>query len=120
MKTCENFIETVGTSGIPMMEVNFLEAIYHLDSNNIKDHLMCVLHPAQIADLRKSLNGVVGAIWGGASEVGMERGAFASLYGVDIYRSVDCPIVNEGKDCQGVMMSIDNDKDGVAIITKYL
>jgi hypothetical protein len=44
-------------------------------------------------------------------------GAFASLYGVDVYRSPNCALINCGADRQGVMMPVGN-QSGLAYTLK--
>lgn len=112
----EKFDKSVGAPGMTITEASFLEALYHLESNNAKAPYTCTLHPVQVTDLRQALKSLVGAIWGGPSKEGANKGAFASLYGVDMYRSSDVELVNDGKDYQGAMVSADNKR--VAIISK--
>lgn len=112
-----DFTNSVGTSGSAITEANFLEAIYTLESANAKGPYACVLHPVQIRDLRQALASATGAVWGGPSAPAADLGAFANLYGVDIYRSTNCASVNTDADRQGVMMPIGN-SSGLAFVLK--
>ncbi|MCK4846094.1 MAG: hypothetical protein KAS88_00370 [Deltaproteobacteria bacterium] len=112
-----DFTNSVGTSGAAMTEANFLEAIYMLESANAKGPYACVLHPVQIRDLRQALASATGAVWGGPSAPAADLGAFANLYGVDIYRSTNCASVNVDADRQGVMMPQGNNS-GLAFVLK--
>ena len=112
-----DFTNSVGTSGSAITEANFLEAIYMLESANAKGPYGCVLHPVQIRDLRQALASATGAVWGGPSAPAEDLGAFANLYGVDIYRSTNCASVNTDADRQGVMMPIGN-SSGLAFVLK--
>ncbi len=112
-----NFTSSVGVSGANMTEADFLQAIYLLESGNATGPYAAVLHPIQIHDLRVALATSTGAIWGGPSAPASELGAFANLYGVDVYRSTNCASVNINADRQGVMMPVGN-QCGLAYVLK--
>ena len=63
------------------------------------------------------LSAATGAIWGGPSAPAADLGAFASLYGVDIFKSTNCASVNVNADRQGVMMPAGN-QCGLAYVLK--
>lgn len=117
LSTASSFANTVGTSGVDITETNFLEAIYTLESGNAKGPFVCVLHPIQAHDLRVALKSTTGAVWGGPSVPAADIGALASLYGVDIFQSTNCPSVNINADRQGVMMPMGN-QSGLAYVMK--
>jgi len=117
LSTASSFANTVGTSGVDITETNFLEAIYTLESGNAKGPFVCVLHPIQAHDLRVALKSTTGAVWGGPSVPAADIGALASLYGVDIFQSTNCPSVNVNADRQGVMMPMGN-QSGLAYVMK--
>lgn len=108
---------SVGTSGADLDEATFLEAIYTLESGNAKGPFACVLHPIQVHDLRVALSSSSGSIWGGPSAPAADLGALASLYGVDIFQSTNCPSINTDADRQGVMMPLGN-QSGLAYVLK--
>ncbi len=112
-----DFVNSVGTSGVDMSEADFLSAIYTLESGNAKGPFACVLHPIQVHDLRTALSATTGAVWGGPSAPAADLGAFASLYGVDVYKSTNCASVNLNADRQGVMMPVGN-QSGLAYVIK--
>ncbi|MBI5560561.1 MAG: hypothetical protein HY883_04745 [Deltaproteobacteria bacterium] len=112
-----DFTNSVGTSGADMTEANFLEAIYKLESANAVGPFAAVLHPAQVHDLRTALAATTGAIWGGPSAPAGDLGAFANLYGVDIFKSTNCASVNANADRMGVMMPMGN-QSGLAYVLK--
>ena len=111
------FHNSVGRTGYRMTEVFFLEAISTLENGNAKGPYACILHPVQVRDLRDELRTMTGAVWGGASAPAEDLGAFASLYGVDVFRSTNCPLLNCGTERQGVMMPIGN-QSGLAYVLK--
>ena len=108
---------SVGTSGSALTEAIFLEAIYTLENGNAKGPYACVLHPVQVRNLRDELKATTGAVWGGASAPAEDLGAFASLYGVDVFRSTNCASVNADADRQGIMMPVGN-QSGLAYVLK--
>ncbi len=112
-----DFTNSVGTSGVDITESDFLEALYTLENGNARGPFACVLHPVQIRDLRTALAGTTGAVWGGATVPSEDLGAFASLYGVDVFRSTNCASVNTDADRQGVMMPVGN-QSGLAYVLK--
>ncbi len=112
-----DFTNSVGATGVALSEANFLEAIYTLENGNAKGPFACVLHPVQIRNLRDELKTTTGAIWSGASAPAEDLGAFASLYGVDVYRSTNCASVNTDADRQGVMMPA-GAQSGLAYVLK--
>ncbi|HHL39619.1 MAG TPA: hypothetical protein ENJ37_03865 [Deltaproteobacteria bacterium] len=112
-----DFTNTVGATGVDMSEADFLSAIYTLESGNAKGPFVCVLHPIQVSDLRTALSSTTGAIWGGPSAPAADLGAFASLYGIDVFKSTNCASVNTGADRQGVMMPAGNGS-GLAYVLK--
>lgn len=112
-----DFTNSVGSTGVDLTESTFLQALYSLESGNAQGPFACVLHPIQVNDLRVSLSTTTGAIWGGPSAPAEDLGAFASLYGVDIYKSTNCPSINVDADRQGVMMPVGN-RSGLAYVLK--
>jgi N4-gp56 family major capsid protein len=112
-----DFTNSVGTTAVDITEADFLEAIYTLESGNAKGPFACVLHPIQVRDLRSALTATTGAIWSGPSAPAEDLGAFASLYGVDVYKSTNCASVNTDADRQGVMMPSGN-QSGLAFVLK--
>lgn len=112
-----DFTNSVGATGVNITEANFLEAIYKLESANAIGPFVCVLHPIQVHDLRTALATTTGAVWGGPSAPAGDLGAFASLYGVDVFKSTNCASVNVGADRQGVMMPMGN-QAGLAYVLK--
>jgi hypothetical protein len=112
-----DFSNSVGTTGVDMTEANFLEAIYTLEAGNATGPFACVLHPIQVNDLRVALSATTGAIWGGPSAPAADLGAFASLYGVDVYKSTNCASVNIDADRQGFMGPVGN-QSGLAYVLK--
>ncbi|MBI5599199.1 MAG: hypothetical protein HY890_05610 [Deltaproteobacteria bacterium] len=112
-----DFNISVGATGVNMTEANFLEAIYALESGNAVGPFAAVLHPIQVHDLRTALASTTGAIWGGPSAPAGDIGAFASLYGVDIFKSTNCASVNANADRQGVVMPMGN-QSGLAYVLK--
>lgn len=112
-----NFENSVGASGVDMTEVDFLEALSILDSGGAPGPYVAILHPIQVNDLRVALASTSGAVWGGPSAPAAELGAFASLYGVDVFKSINCASVNHDADRQGVMMPIGN-RSGLAFVLK--
>ncbi len=112
-----DFTNAVGTSGADITESDFLEALYTLESGNAIGPYACVLHPIQVRDLRQALSTTTGAVWGGPSVPAEDLGAFASLYGVDVYKSTNCASVNADADRQGVMMPVGN-QSGLAYVLK--
>jgi len=112
-----SFTNTVGTTGVPITETNFLEALYTLELGNAAGPFVAVLHPKQVHDLRLGLAATTGAVWGGASAPAGDIGAMASLYGVDIFQSTNCASVNVNVDRQGVMMPMGN-QSGLAFVLK--
>lgn len=112
-----DFTNSVGTSGANMTETDFLSAIYMLESGNAVGPFAAVLHPIQVHDLRTALAATTGAVWGGPSAPAGDLGAFASLYGVDVYKSTNCASVNVDADRQGVMMPVGN-QSGLAYVLK--
>ena len=112
-----DFTNAVGSTGVDMTESDFLEAIYTLESNNAKGPFIAVLHPIQVSDLRTALAATTGAIWSGPSVPSEDIGAFASLYGVDVFQSTNCASVNTDADRQGVMMPMGT-QSGLAYVLK--
>jgi len=112
-----DFPNSVGTSGVNITEADFLEAIYKLEGGNAVGPFVAVLHPIQVHDLRTAIAATTGAVWGGPSAPGGDIGAFASLYGVDVYKSTNCASVNANADRQGVMMPSGN-QSGLAYVLK--
>jgi hypothetical protein len=112
-----DFTNSVGATGVDMTESDFLEAIYTLESNNAKGPFIAVLHPVQVSDLRTALAATTGAIWSGPSVPSEDIGAFASLYGVDVFQSTSCASVNTDADRQGVMMPMGT-QSGLAYVLK--
>jgi hypothetical protein len=112
-----DFTNSVGVSGANMTEADFLSAIYTLESGNAVGPFAAVLHPIQVHDLRTALASTTGAVWGGPSAPAHDLGAFASLYGVDVYKSTNCASVNVDADRQGVMMPVGN-QSGLAYVLK--
>ena len=112
-----DFTNSVGATGVDMTEANFLEAIYSLESGNATGPYAAVLHPVQVHDLRMALKATTGAVWGGPSAPAGDIGALTSLYGVDVFSSTNCALVNTGADRQGVMMPVGN-QSGLAYVLK--
>ena len=112
-----DFTNSVGATGVDMSEANFLEAIYALESGNATGPYAAVLHPVQVHDLRMALKATTGAVWGGPSAPAGDIGALTSLYGVDVFSSTNCALVNTGADRQGVMMPVGN-QSGLAYVLK--
>ncbi len=112
-----SFTNSVGTSGAPITEADFLQALYTLELGNAKGPFVAVLHPIQVHGLRTALAATTGAVWGGASAPASDIGAMASLYGVDIFQSTNCASVNLNVDRQGVMMPMGN-QSGLAFVLK--
>lgn len=112
-----DFTNSVGATGVDMTEANFLEAIYALESGNATGPYAAVLHPVQVHDLRMALKATTGAVWGGPSAPAGDIGALTSLYGVDVFSSTNCALVNIGADRQGVMMPVGN-QSGLAYVLK--
>ncbi|MEK7880784.1 MAG: hypothetical protein AAB210_02680 [Deltaproteobacteria bacterium] len=112
-----DFTNSVGATGVDMTEANFLEAIYSLESGNATGPYAAVLHPVQVHDLRMALKATTGAVWGGPSAPAGDIGALTSLYGVDVFSSTNCALVNAGADRQGVMMPVGN-QSGLAYVLK--
>ncbi len=112
-----DFTNAAGSTGVDMTESDFLEAIYTLEANNAKGPFIAVLHPIQVSDLRTALAVTTGAIWSGPSAPSEDIGAFASLYGVDVFQSTNCASVNTDADRQGVMMPFGT-QSGLAYVLK--
>lgn len=112
-----DFTNSVGATGVDMTEANFLEAIYALESGNATGPYAAVLHPVQVHDLRMALKATTGAVWGGPSAPAGDIGALTSLYGVDVFSSTNCALVNTGADRQGVMMPVGN-QSGLSYVLK--
>ena len=112
-----DFTNSVGATGVDMSEANFLEAIYALESGNATGPYAAVLHPVQVHDLRMALKATTGAVWGGPSAPAGDIGALTSLYGVDVFSSTNCALVNTGADRQGGMMPVGN-QSGLAYVLK--
>ena len=117
MAEVADFSNSVGSTGVNMTEADFLEAIYMLESGNAVGPFAAVLHPIQVHDLRTALAASTGAVWGGPSAPAADLGAFASLYGVDVYKSTNCASVNTNADRQGVMMPV-GAQSGLAYVLK--
>lgn len=112
-----DFTNSVGTTATDMTEQDFLDAIYVLENGNAQGPFGAVLHPIQVADLRKALSSSTGAIWGGPSVPSEDIGAFASLYGVDVFKSTNCASVDTDANRQGVMMPM-GQSSGLAYVSK--
>jgi hypothetical protein len=112
-----DFTGAAGSTGVDLTEAQFLNAIYQLENGNAMGPFSAVLHPIQVADLRESLSATTGAIWGGPSVPSSDIGGFASLYGIDIFKSTNCASVNTDADRQGVMMPTGN-SSGLAYVLK--
>lgn len=112
-----DFSTSVGSTGVDMTEANFLEAIYQLELGNAMGPFVSVLHPVQVNDLRTAVSATTGAIWGGPSVPSSDIGGFASLYGIDVFKSTNCASVNTNADRQGVMMPQGNGS-GLAFVVK--
>ncbi|MEE9615272.1 MAG: phage major capsid protein [Thermodesulfobacteriota bacterium] len=112
-----DFTNSVGSTGVDITESDFLTAIYTLEAGNAVGPFVAVLHPVQVHDLRTALASTTGAIWGGPSVPAADLGAFASLYGVDVFKSTSCASVNTDADRQGVMMPMGN-QSGLAYVLK--
>lgn len=112
-----NLVVSSGETNKKMTEATFLDALYKLEEANTLHPLVCVLHPKQIDELRADIIQSSGSIWSGASVIGGSLGAFANLYGVDMFKSVNCSLINAGVDRQGVIMPIGN-QSGLAYILK--
>ncbi|MEE8573962.1 MAG: phage major capsid protein [Thermodesulfobacteriota bacterium] len=112
-----DFSNSVGSTTVDMTEADFLSAIYTLESGNAVGPYAAVLHPVQVHDLRTALAATTGAVWGGPTAPAADLGAFASLYGVDVYKSTNCASINSDADRQGVMMPVGN-QSGLAYVLK--
>jgi hypothetical protein len=112
-----DFSNSVGTTEVDMTEQDFLDAIYVLENGNAQGPFVAVLHPIQVADLRKALSSSTGAIWGGPSVPSGDLGAFASLYGIDVFKSTNCASVDTNANRQGVMMPM-GQSSGLAYVSK--
>lgn len=112
-----DFTTSVGTSGADMTEQNFLDAIYALENGNATGPFACVLHPIQVADLRKSIITSGGQVWGSPSAPSQDIGSLGALYGIDIFQTTNCASVTTDANRQGVMMPIGN-QSGLAFVVK--
>lgn len=108
LSEANNFKHSVGTSGHDMTPANFLEAIAILEEEVCIRSLplVAILHPIQVHDLRCEISLTTGASWGLPSPPARDLGAFASLFGVDLFKSVACPVVNNDEDRQGIMIPV--------------
>lgn len=112
-----DFTTSSGVTNTTMTEATFLDALYKLEEGNAKGPFACVLHPKQISDLRTNIAASSGALWGGPSVPAGDLGSFASLYGIDMFKSTNCPTINAGVDRQGVIMPVGN-QSGLAYVLK--
>ena len=112
-----DLVVSSGKTNTPLTEATFLDALYKLEEARAEHPLVCVLHSKQINELREDIIQSSGTMWAGASAAMADLGAFASLYGVDMFKSIDCPTINAGVDRQGVMMPVGN-QSGLGYILK--
>ena len=97
----------VGHIDMPLTESVFLEALYELNNRMgvVKD-VFCILSPVQVEQLLGKYLGASIASTGTTSKLGVEIGAFASFYGVDIVKSNKCPLISDETGYQGLMASL--------------
>lgn len=106
---------SVGTTTADMNEDDFLTALYTLEVANAVGPKVCVLHPRQAADLRTDMfinavtttGGMPGHVatldhnaFGFSND---ESGYWATLFGVPVYITTACPLVNTNADRGGAM-----------------
>jgi len=105
---CDNFSNSVGTSGVDATVANFLDAITANEIAHTEGPLMSMLHPVQWGDIRKDL----GINAGGALQfapASAELIAFrgtgfqGTLAGVDVFTNTFIPLMNAGADRGGAM-----------------
>jgi len=106
----------VGSTGVDMTDDNFLEALFVLEAANAPKPYYCVLHPRQWADLRTDI------ITNGGSPYGTDAGSqivntgyAGTLFGVRIFTSTNCPLVNTDADRCGAMFA----SPALALVTKW-
>lgn len=112
-----DFVVSSGATNEKMTEATFLDALHKLEEAKAQHPFVCVLHPKQIDELRANIISSSGSMWSGPSASMGALGSFASLYGVDMFKSANCPTINAGVDRQGVMMPIGR-QSGLAYILK--
>jgi len=101
---------SAGTSGADMQLDDFVTALYNLENANAPKPYFCVLHPIQVADLRRDI------ISNGTSAFSLipdeikaqllaarQDGFVTELMGVGVYQSTLCASVNTNADRQGMM-----------------
>jgi N4-gp56 family major capsid protein len=103
----------VGTSGSDLTVDNFLEALFTLENNNARGPLRCVLHPVQYNDLRTSIKGATGLVFGAAEDV-VRSGLVGTLFGVEVVQTSVCPTANSAADRVGAMFSA----EALGLLTK--
>ena len=103
-----DFTTSVGSTGVNLSELNFLEAIYNLENGVAAMDIAAVLHPIQAHDLRSDIVTSAGAIWG-AKAGGPEsvvRRRMAVFYDVPTFSSTQCASVAADADRQGAMFPV--------------
>lgn len=104
---CDDFSNTVGTSGVNLSVDDFLDAVFTLEQNSVPTPFLSVLHPVQLTDLQNSLRGETGPLQFVSATQEMisakGQGFAGSFAGVDIYGSSLIPTANGGADRAGGM-----------------
>lgn len=110
-----DFTTSVGSSGNALTNTHILSGIYQLEVKALvgRGPLVGALHPVQIDDIRVSIAGLTGTVFGGsgnassASNPFMAGGSF-NLYGVRFYPNLYCAAINTSTDRQGAMWPAGN------------
>jgi len=105
----------VGTTTVNMTEDNFLDAIFTVENADAVGPKVCVLHSRQLGDLRSDMfiNAVTtsGGLPGHTATIDHndfgfsddDSGFWTTLYGVPIFMSNLCPLVNTSADRAGAL-----------------
>ncbi len=103
-----NFSLTAGTSGADMTLSDLIDAVYALENANAPGPYVAILHPIQIADLRKDIVSNAATAFSLVPD-SMKQALLAGgelsleIMGVQIFRSTTCASVNTNADRQGGM-----------------
>ena len=105
---CDDFVTTVGASGVDMSVDDFYSAQFALTLASVPGPYLCVLHPRQLADFQASLRAEAGPSQYVAATQEMlnihGQGLAGVFNGVQIFVSSKVPTANAGADRAGCMM----------------